>query len=160
MSTRGLGYNDTFTFDGTNYDVWKIRMLNHFRVMDPCMERILEMGFSPPTDSQNPSFEDEKNSYLDAQASNVLVDVVSHVVMFSIFPFRDAHEFWTKLKDKYEVSKNVEDDCNPSTSGRDEYSSSSTSPMCDKTQGNDMVSGGGNCNVDIEIGRASCRERV
>ena len=35
-----------------------------------------------------------------------------------------------------------------STSGRDELSSSSTSPTCCKTQGNDMVSGDENCNVD------------
>ena len=151
MSTRGLVHNDTLIFDGTNYDVWKIRMLDHFRVIDPSMERIVDMGFSPPTDSQNPSLEDEKNSYLDAQASNVLVNVVSNVVIFSIFPFQDAHEFWTKLKDKYEVSKNIEDDCNPSTFGRDEYSSSSTSPTCDLSQGNDMVSGDDNCNDDIEL---------
>ena len=38
-----------------------------------------------------------------------------------------------------------------STSGRDELSSSSTSPTCCKTQGNDMVSGEGNCNVDIVL---------
>ena len=43
------------------------------------------------------------------------------------------------------------DDCIASTSGRDEFSSSSTSPMCGKTQGNDMVSGDENCNVDIEL---------
>ena len=35
-----------------------------------------------------------------------------------------------------------------STSGRDEFSSLSTSPTCRKTQGNDMVSGDENCNVD------------
>ena len=36
-----------------------------------------------------------------------------------------------------------------STSGRDEFSSTTTSPTCVKTQGNDMVSGEENCNVDI-----------
>ena len=49
------------------------------------------------------------------------------------------------------MSNIIEDDCISSTSGRDEFSSSSTSPMCGKTQGNDMVSGDGNCNVDIEL---------
>ena len=77
MSTRGLVHNDSLIFDGTNYDVWKIHMLNHFRAMDPNLERIVDMGFSPPKDSQNLSLEDEKNSYLDAQASNVLFNVVS-----------------------------------------------------------------------------------
>ena len=53
MSTRGLVHNDTLIFDGTNYDVWKIHMLNHIRVMDPNLERIVDMGFSPPKDPQN-----------------------------------------------------------------------------------------------------------
>jgi hypothetical protein len=30
MLARGLVHNDTFIFDGTNYDIWKIGMLNHF----------------------------------------------------------------------------------------------------------------------------------
>ena len=49
------------------------------------------------------------------------------------------------------MSNIIEDDCIASTSGRDEFSSSSTSPKCGKTQGNDMVSGDGNCNVDIGL---------
>ena len=48
MSTRGLGFSDTLSFDGTNFDVWVIHMLNLFRVMDPNLERILDMGFSRP----------------------------------------------------------------------------------------------------------------
>ena len=66
-------------------------------------------------------------------------------------PCRNAHEIWTKLQEKYDVSKIIEDDCIASTSGRDEFSSSSTSPTCGKTQGNDMVSGDENCNVDSEL---------
>ena len=61
-------------------------MLNHFRVMDPNLEQILEMSFSPPMDPQNLSLEDEKNSYLNAQATNVLFHVVSNVVLSSIKP--------------------------------------------------------------------------
>ena len=45
MSTRGLGFSDTLSFDGTNFDVWVIRMLNLFRVMDPNLEQIVDMGF-------------------------------------------------------------------------------------------------------------------
>ena len=97
MSTRGLGYHHTFIFDGTNYDVWKIRMLDYFRVMDPNIERILDMGFSPPKNPQNLSLEDEKNSYLDAQASNTIFLVVGVVVICSIKPYQNAHEMWTKL---------------------------------------------------------------
>jgi hypothetical protein len=51
MSTRGLVHDNTFIFDGTKYDIWKHFMLNHFRGMDPNIERILDMGFSLPKDS-------------------------------------------------------------------------------------------------------------
>ena len=94
MSTRGLGFIDTLSFDGTNYDSWKIHMLNYFRAIDPCMERIVDMGFSPPNDTQNLSLEDEKNSYLNAQSPNVLLDALSNVVIFQVMQFRDAHELY------------------------------------------------------------------
>jgi hypothetical protein len=60
MSARGLVHNVTFIFNGTNYDTWKIHMLNYFPVMDPTMEQIADMSFSPPKNSQNLSLEDEK----------------------------------------------------------------------------------------------------
>jgi hypothetical protein len=97
MSARGLVHDDTFIFDGTNYDIWRIHMINHFRVMDPNIEQIVNMSFSPPKDPLSLSLEDEKKSYLNAQANNVLSNVVSIVVVTSIMPFRNAHDFWTKL---------------------------------------------------------------
>jgi hypothetical protein len=114
-------------------------MLDYFRGMHPHVEQILDMGFSPPKDPQNPSFEEKKNSYLDAQATKVLCHVVSHVEISSIAPFRSAHEFWTKLRDTYGGSKTIEDD-----------RTNSTSPMCGKKQGIDMVSGDEHCIVDSE----------
>src|SRR4051812_43525300 len=151
MFSRGLVHSHTFIFDGTHYDVWRTRMLSHFRAIDPNIERILDMGLSPPKDPQNLSLEEKTNSYLEAQASNVLVNVVSFLVLSSIMPFWNAHDIWTKLQAKYDVSKLNEDDCIPSTSGRDEFSSSSTTPTCELSQGNDMVSGDRTCNVDSEI---------
>ena len=131
MSFRELVHNPTFKFDGTNYDVWKIRMLDNFRAMGSnYIKSLVDVGFSPPKDSQEFSLEDEENSYIDTLVSNGLIYVVSDVVLDSIMPYRNAHELWTKFQDKYEVSNIIEDDCSPSTSGRD------------------------------EIGRASCRERV
>ena len=75
---------------------------------------------------------------------------MSDLVLESIMPLRYAHEVWTKLQDKYCKSMTIEDDCSPSTSGHDEFSSSSTSPTCDLSQGNDMVRGDRNCLVDGE----------
>ena len=139
MSSSELVHNAYFLLDGTNYDVWKIRMLDSFRVMDPYIERILDRGYSPPKNPKRLSLLDKNNSYLDAQASNVLFNIVSIVVFDSIMPYRNAHEMWTKLQDKYDVSKIDEDDCSPSTSGRNEYECSfySTSPTCDLSQGNE-----------------------
>jgi len=71
MSARGLVHDHAFKFDGTNFDIWKIRMLNLFRVMDPNMERIVDMGFSRPMDSKDLSWEDDENLCLDEQAFNV-----------------------------------------------------------------------------------------
>jgi hypothetical protein len=34
--------------------------------MDPNIEKILEMGFSPPKDSQSLSLEERRNSYLNS----------------------------------------------------------------------------------------------
>ena len=62
MSTRGLGFSDTLSFNGTNFDVWVIRMLNLFRVMDPNLEQIVDMGFCSPKDPQRLSLEDENLS--------------------------------------------------------------------------------------------------
>ena len=106
------------------------------------------MGFSPPKDPPRLSLEDEENSYLNAQASNVLFDALSNVVIFQLMPFRDAHELWTKLQDKYGVSKICGDGCSPCTSGHIVFSTSSTSPTCGLPQGNDMVSSVGHCNDD------------
>jgi hypothetical protein len=111
------------------------------------------MGFSPPKDSQSLSLEEKKNSYLDSRATNVLFDVVSNVVIYAIMPFYNAHEFWTMIR-KNDVSNNIEDDCVPSTSGRDELLS--TSPTCGETQGNDMVSGDEYCNVGSKL---TCDDR-
>ena len=148
MSFRELVHDPTFIFDGTNYDVWKIRILNLFRDMGPnYVKRIVDVDFPPPKDSQ----EDEENSHLDTLVSNGLICVLSDVVLGSIMPFRNAHELWTKLQDKYDVSNLIEDDCSPSTSGRDEFTSYSTPPTCVLSQGNDMVSGDRNCIVDGEF---------
>ena len=66
MSFRELVHDHpTFIFDGTNYDVWKIRMLNLFRDIGPnYIKSIVDVGFSPPKDSQELSLEDEENSHL------------------------------------------------------------------------------------------------
>ena len=102
-------------------------------------------------DYESMTLEDEKNLYLDALASNEFCKFLSIVIFESIMPLRNAHELWTKLQDKYEVSNTIKDDCSPSTSGRNEFSISSTSPKCGKPQTNVMVSSDRLCNNDSEL---------
>ena len=98
MSVRGLAHNNLFIFDGTNYDLWKIYVLNILRRMYPDMERFLDMGFSSPKDPQNLSLEEEKNSCLDALASHVFSIVVSNVVTSSIMPLGALMNYGQSLK--------------------------------------------------------------
>ena len=96
MSFRELVHDATFIFDGTNYDVWKIHILNLFKDMGPnYVKGIEDVDFPPPKDSQ----EEEENSHLDTLVSNGLICVLSDVVLGSIMPFRNAHGLWTKLQD-------------------------------------------------------------
>ena len=111
MSFRELVDDPTFIFDGTNFDVWKTHMLSYFRVLDPNIERIIDIGFSPPKDYESMTLEDEKNLYLDAQASNEFCKFLSDRVLGSIMPLRYAHEVWTKLQAKFGKSVTIEDDC-------------------------------------------------
>ena len=151
MLLSDLVHDPAFHFDGTNYNAWKIRMLNYFWVMDPHMEKIVEMGFSPPKDPKNPTLEEEKKLSLNSLATNALFLLVSLVVIRSIMPLQNAHDIWTKLQEKYGVSNIVDDDYSPSTSGRDEFSTSSTSPYCGKQQTNEMVSSDRFGNNDSEL---------
>ena len=84
MSSSGLVHNSYFILDGTNYEVWKIRMLDSLRVMDPYIERILYRGYSPPKNLKRLSLMDENNSYLDAQASNMIFNALSDVVILLV----------------------------------------------------------------------------
>ena len=103
MSARGLVHDDTFIFDGTNYDIWKIHMLNYFWVMDPNIEIFLDMDFSLPMDYQNLSLEDEKNLYLEAQVSNELIfSLRPDFLRFLMYIGRkSSHEMWIDTLQTY-----------------------------------------------------------
>ena len=156
MSTKGLVHNDTFDFDGTNYHLWRIRMLCHFRAMGPNVPRIVVVGISIAKDGLSPSLED---MLLDCEASLVIHQTITFEVFKSISTCKSAHEAWTKLEDIYGGSNLDEDNILweelmeefstflnheelsiASTSNYLDTSTSSTSPTCGVPQGNDMVS--------------------
>ena len=166
--SASIVHNDTIVFNGTNYLLWRNCLLCKLRTLCPHIEQFLDVGFSPPMDSQNLSLEDEKNLHLEAQVSNeLLFSLRPDFRRFLIYIKRkSSHEMWIKLKEMFGgsifhlvggVSEEISSPSHheelqvASTSGRDELSSSSTSPTCSKTRGNDMVSGEENCNVDIVL---------
>ena len=103
-------------------------------------------------DPQNLSLEDEKKLHLEAQVSNELIfSLRPDFLRFLLYIERkSSHEMWIKLKEifggsiSHKVGGISEELSSPSyheelqvasTTGRDEFSSSPTSPTCGKTQG-------------------------
>src|SRR3954463_1630022 len=101
MSASSIVHNDTIIFDGTNYALWRNCMLCNLRTLCPNIEQFLDVGFSPPMDSQNISLEDEKILHLEAQVSNELIlSLRPDFLRFLIYINRkSSHEMWIKLKE-------------------------------------------------------------
>ena len=156
MSTSELVHDDTFCFNGTNYIIWRLRMLCHFRAMGPNALRIVVVGDSNIKDGQSPSLED---MHLDSQSLSAIHQAISFEVFKEILTCKSAHEAWTKLEDIYGGSNLDEDNIIfeelmedfstflnheelyiASTSNYLDTSISYTSPSCGVPQGNDMVS--------------------
>ena len=167
MSTSGIVHNDTFDFDGTNYHLWRIRMLCHFRTMGPNVLRIVTIGAHIAKDCLSPSLED---MHIDSDALVAIHQAITFDVFKSILMCKTAHEAWTKLDDVYggsyldeanifpmktvgEVSTTSCHDEHPiaSTSDYLDTPTSSTLPTFSLSQGNDMVSGEIMCDDDVEI---------
>ena len=70
MSDSDIVHDDTFTFDGTNYLLWRNCMLCKLQTFCTNIETFIYVGFYPLMDPQNLSLEDEKNLDLKAQVSN------------------------------------------------------------------------------------------
>lgn len=156
MSTSELVHDDTFCFNGTNYIMWRLRMLCHFRAMGPNALRIVVVGNSNIKDGQSPSLDD---MHLDCEALSFIHQAITFEVFKSISSCSLAHDAWTKIEDIYGGSNLHEDNILfgelmeefstflnheelsiASTSDYLHTPTSFTSPTCGIPQGNDMVS--------------------
>ena len=106
MSTSFLVHNNTFDLDGTNYHLWRIRMLCHFRAMGPNALQIVVVGNSNLKDGQSPSLDD---MHLDCETLSVIHQAITFEVFKSISSCSLAHEAWTKIEDIYGGSNLDED---------------------------------------------------
>ena len=101
MSTSGIVHDDTFCFSGTNYHLWKICMLCHFRTTGPNFVRIVLVGASPWKDELFPSIKENDDILCGYGAKNALIRSISLEVFESIMTCASAHEMWTKLEEIY-----------------------------------------------------------
>ena len=97
MSTSGIVHDDTFCFSGTNYHLWKIRMLCHFWAMGPNFVRIVLVGASPWKDELFPSIKENDDMLCGYGAKNAIIRFISLEVFESIMTCVTAHDMWTKL---------------------------------------------------------------
>jgi len=147
--------------------------------MGPQIERIVDVSISPLNYVWgNLSSEEMTCLQLNAQASYALLCAlspdVSHWMRKEHGPLEDAHLIWTKLKEKYELSKcNDEElsfeesleECSTSTNceepqvtlsnGQDDLATSTST--FDSMQINDMVS---RINVDASISYHTCETNI
>ena len=108
MSSSGLVHDDTFCFSGTNYHLWKIRMLCHFRTMGPNFVRIVLVGASPWKDDLFPTNEENDDMLCGYGAKNAIIRSISLEVFELIMTCVMAHEMWTKLEEIYGGSNLVD----------------------------------------------------
>ena len=167
MSTSELVHDDTFCFNGTNYIMWRLRMLCHFRAMGPNALRIVVVGNSNLKDGQSPSLDD---MHLDCEALSFIHQAITFEVFKSISSCSLAHDAWTKIEDIYGGSNLHEDNILfgelmeefstflnheelsiTSTSDYLHTPTSFTSPTCGIPQGNDMVSEEISCDDGVKL---------
>ena len=99
MSASNIVHNDTIILDGTNYLLWRNRLLCNLRTLCPNIERFLDVGFSPPMDPQNLSLEDKKKLHLEAQVSNEFISSLSpkFYSFFRDIKCKSSHDIWSKV---------------------------------------------------------------
>jgi hypothetical protein len=98
-------------FDCSNYASWSTRVINAFRTVDTQLEQNLDKSIMPSSyDKKNPSEEDERCLCLNYLAYDILGNSLSKedyhaFIIIYDEPIHDAHDIWTRIKDKFDESK-------------------------------------------------------
>jgi hypothetical protein len=98
-------------FDCSNYDSWSTRALNAFRTVDPQLEQIIDKSIIPSSyDRKNAFEEDQRCIRLNYLAYDILSNSLSKedyraFIMNYNESIRDAHDIWTRIKNKFDESK-------------------------------------------------------
>jgi hypothetical protein len=116
--------------DCSNYVSWSTSVINAFRTVDSQLEQILDKCIIPSSyDRKNASEEDQRCIRLNYLAYDILSNSLSKedyhaFIMRYDEPIHDAHDIWTRIKNKFDESKH-DGSLNTSTS----FSSCETNPL-------------------------------
>jgi hypothetical protein len=97
--------------DCSNYVSWSTNVINAFRTIDSQLEQILDKSIIPSSyNGKNASEEDQRCIRLNYLAYDILSNSLSKedyraFIMRYDEPIRDAHDIWTRIKNKFDESK-------------------------------------------------------
>jgi hypothetical protein len=97
--------------DCSHYDSWSSRVINAFRTIDPQLEQIIDKSIIPSSyDRKNISEEDQRCIRLNYLAYDILSNSLSKedyraFIMNYNESIRNAHDIWTRIKNKFDESK-------------------------------------------------------
>jgi hypothetical protein len=116
--------------DCSNYVSWSTCVINAFRTIDSQLEQILVKSIIPSSyDNKNASEKDQRCIRLNYLTYDILSNSLSKedyhaFIMRYDEPIHDAHDIWTRIKNKFDESKH-DGSLNTSTS----FSSCETNPL-------------------------------
>jgi hypothetical protein len=104
---------DILLNDCSNYASRSTSMINAFRTIDPRLEQILDKSIIPSNyDKKNISEEDQRCIRLNYLPFDILGNSLSkedyHAFIINYKePINDAHNIWTRIKNRFEESKHI-----------------------------------------------------
>jgi hypothetical protein len=99
--------------DCSNYASWSTSVINAFRTIDSQLEQILDKSIIPSSyDKKNASKEDRRCLRLNHLAFDILDNSLSKEDYHTFIirydePIHDAHDIWTRIKNRFDESKQV-----------------------------------------------------
>jgi hypothetical protein len=99
--------------DCSNYASWSTSVINAFRTIDSQLEQILDKSIIPSSyDKKNASKEDRRCLRLNHLAFDILDNSLSKEDYHTFIirydePIHDAHDIWTRIKNRFDESKHV-----------------------------------------------------
>ena len=99
------------TFDGTNYQMWAVRMETYLEVLD--LWETIEEDYEVPTLPTNPTMAQMKvhkeRKTMKSKAKACLFAVVTPTIFIGIMSLNSTKEIWDYLKKQYAGDERIKD---------------------------------------------------